>query len=814
MNGLFHDIRYGVRTLRRNVVPTLTCLVTLGLGIGASSAMFSVLDGVLLKPLPYRDADRIVRLSERPPRGTRAQVSTLNFLDWQRDSQVFDAIAASTAEYWVAYGSGGLPVKLLEDHVSPRYFDLFGAHAELGRTFAPDEDQPGKDHVVVLSHALWSSVFGGDPALIGRPIRLDGQEYTVVGVMPPGGPFDRSRAQMWAPLVFEPAFRSRAFRWLYVFGRLKPGVTQEQAQAEMTRVGAAISQAFPDSNRSWGVVVERYADTLVGASVSRSLYLLFAAVSVLLLLACTNVANIVLARGVAREREVAVRSALGGGGARLARQFVVEHTLLSLAGAALGVAIGYGAIAMLRTAVPPDLFPAEAAIAIDRRVLVFALAVSVVTGVVFGLMPVRTGATRHLSDALRQSGARGATGGVSHRAVRRALIVVEVALTFVLVMGAGLLSRSIAQMRSYDIGFDPSNLVAANLPISERRFKDPRDINIYLDRIVEAVKSVPGVADVALTTAFPMQGWGYSMPFQIAGRPPVERAGRPLCFVKIVSPGYFSVLGLPLHGGRGLSREDRRDTPKVAVINETFRRRYFGTEFPIGQRVLVREIVPGGVQLGTEVAWQIVGIVADERVTSLDDRRDSPGIYVTNEQSPTPFQNVLVRASSGSLALQEPLRRAVYGVDKDQPLTDIKTIDEIRAETMSSDWLRSAVLMAFAVIALALAMVGVYGVISYDVAERTQEMGIRAALGATRGELLRMVLREGAVTALLGIVCGLMLAAVSSGLINSFLFGVRRWDAVTAIAAVVILGSVALCAAYIPARRATRISLLMALRNE
>ena len=812
MPGLLQDLRYAARMLVKTPGFTIVALVTLALGIGANTAIFSFVDAVLLKPLPYADADRIVRVMEKPPHYERNGISTLNFLDWRNQNTVFEYMAAQSGAEATLTGSGE-PVQLRRNTVSVPYFDIFGVHAVLGRTFAAGEDQPGKDRVVVLTHATWQSQFGADPKLIGRTIRLDGEPYTVIGVLPEGGSFDRAYAQIWTPLVFKPENMTRDFHWFISYAKLKPGITLEAARKQMDVIGARIAHDYPASNKGWGVIVERYSDIMVGRDLKQSLYVLLAAVGMVLLISCANIANLTLVRGASRGREIAIRAALGGERSRIVRQFLTESILLALGGGVLGIALGYEGMAALKAAVPPYTLPKEAAVALDLRALLFTFALTVLTGIIFGLAPAIITTGSNLADVMKDR-SRNTSGGAGRVNLRGALVVAQVALAFVLLTGAGLLLRSFSRMLSADLGFDSTNVVTAGLPIPDGRYPDPRQLNQYLRSIVANVGAVPGVRDVALTSALPLQGWGYGMPFQIAGRPQVDIANRPVGFFKIVSPSYFRALGMRVLRGRPLSDQDISGAPPVTVINETMARKYFAAQDPIGQRILIQQIIPGKAQLGPDIAWQVVGEVASEQVNDLDAKESSPGVYVTNDQSPAYFGGLVVRAAMNPAALEKSIRGAVFAANKDQPLTDLKTLEQLKTESVVNDRLRSTLLGIFAAIALALSAIGIYGVVSYTVAQRTNEMGIRAALGASGGQLLALALRGGLWMMLAGLVLGFAGSFAFASLLSTLLFGVSARDAATLSAVALLLAAVGILACFFPARRAARVDPMVALRYE
>ena len=810
MSSLLQDLRYAWRTLAHSPGFTAVALLTLALGIGANTAIFSFVDGLLLRPLPYKDANRIVRVLEKPPLFERNGISTLNFLDWQKDNTVFDFMAAQTGGSMTLTGEHD-PVQLRGARVSAHFFDIFGIKATLGRTFLPGEDQLGKDKVVVLSHALWVSQFGSDPTIINRKVSLDNEPYTVVGVLPAGGAFDRAFAQLWRPLAFQPSNMTRNFHWLVSFARLKEEVSFEQARANMNTIGARIEKDFPESNKGWGVIVERYAETLIGPQLRTSLLVLLTATGLVLLIGCANLANLSLARGVSREREVAVRASLGAGRPRLVRQFLTENVLLSVCGGVLGIGVGYGLMSWLQTLVPPFSFAREAEITMDARVLAFSLALSVFTGVLFGLAPAWHATTPDLAGTMKEGG-RGSSGG-SRKILRDTLIVTEVALAFVLLVGSGLMMRSFFTLMNAEMGFDGANVLTMTLPIALDRFPDPERLNLYLKEIRTAVEAVPGVHETAYSCAPPMRGTCYGMPSQRGDRPIENKSNRRGGFFKIVSASYFSTFRLQLVKGRGLSDRDVKSSPRVLVINERLAKRDFKDENPVGRRLLIEEIIPGKTGLGPDIAWEIVGVIRDEKVNGMDDIQ-SAGVYVSNEQSPAYGGTLSVRAGSNPATLLKSITVAIHGVNKDQAITDIRTVDEIKELSVAPNRIQSTLLGIFGTVALLLAAIGIYGVISYSVAQRTHEIGIRVALGATTGGLMRLILGRGLVLTSVGLVIGLAGALGLTRLMTTILYGVGARDPGTMVAVASVLAGVAAAACYVPARRATKVDPIVALRYE
>src|SRR5579884_2113845 len=527
MNTLLNDIRFALRMIRNSPAFSIVAVFTLAIGIGANTAIFSFVDAVLLHPLPYPDPEQIVNVWEKPPEHDRNGISTMNFLDWKNQNTVFTAMAAMTGGSYTLTGID-TPVHLHGMRVSAPYFAIMGIPAALGRTFAPDEDQAGKGDVVVLSHKLWESRFGADRGVIGRKIGLNGHPYTVIGVMPADTPYDRGWPQIWTPLVFEPRDMTRDFHWMMSWARLKPGVTLQQARAQMKSIAARIAHDYPDSNKGWSATVDSFEERSVDPNLRRSLLVLLAAVAAVLLIGCANLANLLLARGAWREREVAIRSALGAGRGRLISQFLTESVVLSLLGGILGLGIGYGLIFALKSALPRYTLPSEANVHLDYRVLLFTAAIVIATAVLFGIGPALHAARADHTDALKE-GSRGVTTGAAKQRLRGVLVVAEVALAFVLLSGAVLLIRSFYSLQQVDPGFETTNVITMWLPMSPKEYPDAARVIGYQSRIMEQIGAVPGVRDVATTTALPLQGWGWGMPFLIEGQQ-IERSKRPGCY--------------------------------------------------------------------------------------------------------------------------------------------------------------------------------------------------------------------------------------------------------------------------------------------
>jgi predicted permease len=801
------DIRYALRSLARSRGYTAMAIAVLALGIGATSAIFSFVDGVLLKPLPYREPERLVQVWEMNPEGFRNYVSALNFQDWQRQHRVFEGIAAySTAPATLSTGTE--PVQLYASRVSASYFDVFGGRAALGRTFVAGDDSEGRDDIVVLSHRAWRTRFGSDPSVIGRVITFDREPCTIVGVLPENSPYDRGWTDVWRPLAFTPGERTRDYHWLRVVARLAPGVTFEQARAGMDAIGAGIAKDYPDVKKDWGVRLDRLAEGAVSDTLAQSLRVLLGAVGLLLLLGCANLANLALARGMSREREVVVRAALGASRARILRQFLAESVLLSVAGGALGVATGYAMMRGLTLLLPPLYLPREAVVAMDARALIFCTLVSVATGLLFGIAPAFHASRVDLSGSMRGS-SRGATADRSRARFRQSLVVAEVAIACVLLAGAGLLGRSFLAMQNVEAARNPDNVLTAWLIAPGSRFTSPDQARTYYRELLDRVRALPGVSTAALGTALPLEGWSDRMPFTIAGRPDGEGGTG----FKRVTPGYFNAVGLPVILGRGLTDQDRKGTTPVIVINEALRAKHFADRDPLGARLQIREIVPGQRSLGPQIPWEIVGVVANEHANGLTDE-PSPGTYVALDQAPSYGVALLLRTANDPSALVAPLRSAMKEFDPNQPVSDLRTVSEIMHAFVALDRMRTALIGAFAAIALLLSGVGIYSVISYSVAQRTREMGIRAALGASRGTLLGQVMGHAGALTLAGIAIGVGCALLLGRFLASLLFGVSPRDVPTMLAVALILGGTAMLAAWIPARRAARVDPMTALRAE
>ena len=805
------DLRHAVRLLRASPGFTAVAVATSALAIGANTAMFSFVYGLLLRPLPYPDADRIVRVLERHPNGGLNGISTLNYLDWSAQNASFEYLAAEAG--WRATVTGrDEPFVIRGARVTVHYFDIFGVRPALGRTFLSGEDEPGRDRVVLLSHALWTSRFGSNPAILGQTIAVDGEPHTVVGVLPKGGPFDRASAQIWKPLAFDASSMTRDFRWLGASARLKTGVTLPSARAEMDVIGRRLEAAHPSSNTGWGIAVDRLDAVLIGPQLRAAVIVLFAATLFVLLIGCANLASLALARSISRRNEMAVRSALGANRWRIVQQLLIENVVLAICGGIVGVGIGYVMLLGIRSLIPPETLPPAVDIRLDTTVLLFTLIAALVTGVLFSIPPAAQAVSANLVSPLKEGG-RGSTGGRLGRRLHGALVAVEIALAFVLLVASGLLLRSVFNLLAVDPGFAATNVLTAGLPINQAQHPNPIELNAYLASIRTAIDGVPGVRKSAMTSALPLQGWGYGVPYTIEGRSPLDPANRRPAFFKIVSPDYFDVLGIKLRAGRELKDSDTAGSTRVAVINETLARREFRGTDPVGRHIAVRDIVAGKTEFGPPVSWEIVGVIADEKITGLGDDT-SAGLYVSNEQSPTYGINLVVQANMPLASIQRPIRSAIDRVNKDQALSDVRPLEDIVSQSMLGTRVSGILLAGFAAIALALAAVGIYGVMSYTARQRTHEMGVRAALGASTWNLRRLIFTRGIRLALAGLAIGFLGTDPATQAMASMVYGVGTDDPLTMAAVAALLLAVAGLACFVPAWRLTKADPMEALRYE
>jgi putative ABC transport system permease protein len=807
LETFLRDARYAVRVLAKRPGFVAVAVITLALGIGANTAIFSVVNAVLIRPLPYEGSHELVQIWGTLPQLDIAPMSPANFLEWREQNRGFERIAAYTGQNFNLSGVDE-PERIRAARVSADLFELLRARPALGRAFMPEEDQHGSHRVVILSHALWQRRFGGNPGIVGQTLTLNDQSYAVVGVMPPNFSFPRTTTEMWTPIAFSPAERAtRDTNYISVIARLKPGVTLEQARSEMEALARRQSEQYPQTNTGVGVKVVSYKEQVVGDA-RLSLLLSLGAVGFILLIACANVANLMLGRAAARRKEMTIRAALGASRRRVIQQLLTESVLLALAGGALGLLLALWGIDLLATLQPADI-PRLAELRVDRVVLLFASALSLLTGVAFGLAPALQVSKLDLNDALKEGGKGAGEAGGRHR-LRSFLIVSEIALSLVLLIGAGLMIKSFWRLMQVDPGFNPENALTAVVSLPVAKYAETERQIAFFQQAVERVGNLPGVEAAGVTTDIPLFG-GSSTGFDVGGRPPYPPGQRPMVEFRSVSPGYFRAMGIPLLRGRAFTEQDRADAPGVVIVNETLARRYFPGEDPVGKRL--------GLSAPTD--WrEIVGVARDARNFGLDEEV-RPEAYMPYTQSTPGYLSgsvsamiLVARTASDPQGLGASVKREVQALDSAQPVYNVKTMEQYMADSTARRRFNMLLLAIFAGVALVLAVVGLYGVMSYTVLQRTHEIGIRMALGARRGDVLRMIVGQGLILALVGAALGLAAAFALTRVIRGMLYGVGSTDPATFIAVTALLLIVSLLSCLIPARRATKVDPLIALRYE
>jgi len=820
METFWQDLRYGWRMLRRSPGFTAVAVLTLAVGIGANAAIFSIINTVLLRPLPFQDSDRIVLVWDTDPNRkiARGTASAAEFLDWRDQNHVFEELSAWRTWFYNLTGNGE-PEQVWGVHTSGNFFRLLKVTPALGRDFLPDEEQPGHEQAAMISYGLWQRRYAGDREIIGKSILVDDKPYTVVGVLPRGfSLFGTSRQlDLWMPFAFERTQLDRENHSVIVFGRLRKGVDVPQAQAEMETIIARLKKEYPGVDPDNGVRVVRFRDDQA-RTLKPALLVLLGAVGFVLLIACANVSNLMLARAASREREIAVRATLGAGRRRILRQLLTESVLLALIGGALGVLIAYGGLHLLRVAFPPEggygEIPRADWIGVDGAVLGFALLVSILTGIIFGFAPAIQISRSELFESLKE-GSRGSTGGRRSQFVRSSLVVAEITLSLVLLVGAGLLIRSFYLLMSEDLGFDPSNTLTMQIWLPESHYAPGAPVINFYKQTIDRVAAQPGVKSGSAVNFLPLSAWGDFCNFDIAGQTP-PRPDEPFTAqYRVMDWRYLRTMAIALKEGRDFSSADGPDAQGVALINQALARRYWEHESPVGKQIRLHfpEAKSPWQPVARESWLTIVGVVQDVREWEWGEERVAQ-VYLPYPQNPSRIMRLVVRANGDPTALTSAVRQAIQTVDPNQPVTEIRTMSEFLTAAVAQRRLSMLLLGGFAAIATILAALGIYGVMAYAVTQRSHEIGIRMALGAEPGDVLRMIVLDGLRLAVIGLFLGIVGSALAVRYLQSQLYGVKPTDPVTFVGVVVGLAAVALAACYFPARRATKVDPLVALRYE
>ena len=801
IEDLWQDFRFSLRSLLKRPGFTAIALLALALGIGANTAIFSLVNAVILQPLPYRDPDRLISVYGTRNRSTQGSVGPTDFLDYRSQNKTFEQFAASGSMMLPMNLTGsGEPERLNASIITGNYFDTFGVRPALGRGFSLENEKTGQDHVTVLSHAFWQTRFGGDPNIVNKTINLDGKAYEVLGVMPAEVVLPQP-AQLWVPINFDadPEMKMRNARFLRGIGRLKEGVTLDQAQTDTDLIAAQLEQQYPDSNTGWSLRLIPLREILVGGS-RTMLFILFGAVGFVLLIACANVANLLLVRAAARQKEIAMRTALGASRLRIIRQMITESLLLAIFGGALGALLAVAGVKLL-VSLGEDNIPRTANVKIDATVLAFTLLISLATGLLFGLAPAIRTMKENLVDALKD-GIRGGSEATVKNRTRSLLVVFESAIAVMLLIAAGLLIRSLVALQNVDPGFDPNNVLTLRVDLPRQKYNTPEKASNFFEQLETRVAGLPGVEAVGLITDLPLSGEARDMPYRVEGRP----ATSDIAFVDFrrVNKNYFSAMRIPLRRGRNFTEQEVRQSDKAIVVSQAFVDSVFPNEEALGKRL----IIWSGIR---NEPYEIIGIVGDTRYQSLQGEPSATMYVPTRELL---FVNLVIRTQGDPLSLVGGVRKEVNALDPDQPIAAIRPMTEWVAMSAAGARYRTTLLGLFALLAMILAATGIYGVMSYSVAQRTQEIGVRMALGARPLDVLKLVVRQGMMLALIGVIVGLAGALALTRVMSSLLFGVTERDPITFVAVAALLIVVAFISCFVPAHRATRIDPLIALRCE
>ncbi len=813
METLWQDLRYGARMFLKQPGFTLVAVFALALGIGANTAIFSVVNSVLLRPLNYADADRLLLLNHNYPKlDLKASVSAVGYSHYRDHNQSFESVAAVTS--WPVNLTGnGDPERLLGMTVTHTFFPLLGVAPAKGRIISPEEDQPGRNRVVVLSDQFWQRRFAADPDIVGKTMLLDGENYTVIGVMPPSFQFGREFGQtldLWSPIAFTPELMDPN-RWrnenLTVIAKLKPNVSLPQAQADMDKIAANVRQTYfgggdAANPSTWGLLLRPLREIVVG-DIRSTLLMLMVAVGFVLLIACANVANLLLARAALRQREMAVRTALGAGRFRVIRQLLTESILLSLTGGVLGVGLAYGGLRLLLSFLG-ERIPRGHEIGVDGQVLLFTFGLALLTGILFGLAPALQTAKHDLHDTLKEGG----RGGTGRATVRNVFVVAEIAISLVLLVGAGLMLKSFQRLQEVNPGVRPQNLLTMQLSLPGTKYREPAQIDGFFQQALDKIRAVPGVQAAGISTSVPMSGANSSGSFSIEGRTVAPGEMSPWGNRWYAGAGYFQTMNISLLRGRFFEDRDTTDAPQVAIIDETMQRKFWPNEDPLGKRISFQRDAQGN-----PIWREIVGIVGHVKQRGLEG--ESPvQYYIPHRQRPLSTVFLVARTAGEPSSFAPAVRAAIQSVDRELPVFRVTTMERLVADSMAQRRFSVTLLSVFAVVALLLASVGLYGVMAYNVAQRTQEIGIRMALGAQVRDVLAMVFRHGLQLAVWGVGIGLAGALALTRVMQSLLFNVSAADPLTYGVVAVVLGAVSLCACMVPARRAAKVDPMIALRYE
>jgi len=807
VRGIFQNFRFALRLLRKSSGFTAVAILTLALGIGANTAIFSVVYATLLAPMPYPNPDQLVMVWSKI-QGNRNGVAAGDFLDWKRQSTSFqDLNAWSGASFNLA--TAERPEQIQARLSTPGFCKMMGEKFALGRDFLPEEGQPGKDHEVILVNRLWKRL-GANPNVIGQQLKLNGEPYTVVGVLAPGAT-DRLEMGIIAPLAFKPEQINHDFHFILVMGRLKPGITLSAAQADMDVVAGRIAKDYPQSNKGWGASVEPLHNDFFPKESQETLWWLMGAVGFVLLIACVNVANLLLAKGMTRLKEVALRTSLGATRRRVFNQFLAESMVLAVLGGIAGIGLSAVMLKVLMIIMPPYTLPSEAEVTLSVPVLVFTLASTMLAGILFGCAPAWRASGVNLNEALKEGGRSGSSKG--HNRLRRALVISEFGLALTLLAGAGLAIHSFWNLARVDLGIRTDHILSFSLPVPNARFSNSQQIVTFYRELLEKVQTLPGVTHAEAGVGTPIAGSGFGMPFNIVGMEQKDAGSRPGAAFQMITPDFFKTFGIQVMKGRSFTEQDIEGSPRVAMVNENFVRKFLTGVDPIGKRLLIEQLIPGVTKLGPTQDWEIVGVY--HNVRSGGPRGDNyVEVTVPFYQSPWPGVDMSVRTVSDPEAMTKSIAGVIASTDPNLAMAGVKTMTQIVDESLLGDRFVMLLYGIFAGVALLLAAIGIYGVMAFSVAERTREIGLRVALGADKAEVLKMILREGIVLAFVGLGLGLVGAVFVGRAIRGTLYGVGTVDFTAFTAVSIVLLASALLACYFPAQRATKVDPMVALRYE